>query len=125
MTSLILGIIFLLILIASMVFYNQTKPAELPLFEKEAIAIGKKYADRIAKAGSQTPVVGENIIFLGSIDDLVKVADELGRPIIHQPPNTTEKQHTYYVIDGTTQYQYIITKQSKERRSNVRKSEWL
>ncbi|MBA7477364.1 hypothetical protein ES707_12773 [subsurface metagenome] len=124
MTSLILGLIFLMLFIASLVFYNKFKPAELPMFEKEALAAGKKYSDRIAEASSQTPMAGEKIISLGSIDDLVKVADELGNPIIHQPPTAAEKQHTYYVIDGTTQYQYIITKQSKERRSNVGKSEW-
>jgi len=125
LTSLILGGIFLMLFIASLVLFNQFKPAELPMSEKEALAAGKKYADRIAEASSQTPIAGEKIISLGSIDDLVKVADELGNPIIHQPPTAAEKQHTYYVIDGTTQYRYIITKQSKERRSNVRKSEWL
>jgi len=125
LTSLILGIIFLMLFIASLVMFNKFKPAEPPMFEKEALAAGKKYADRIAEASGQTPMVGEKIVSLGSIEDLVKIADELGNPIIHQPPTAAEKQHTYYVIDGTTQYQFIITKQSKERRSNVRKSEWL
>ena len=125
MTSLILGLIFLAIFIASLVFYNQTKPAELPFFEKEALSVGKKYADRIAQASSQTPVASEKIISLGSIEDLVKVADELGKPIMHQPPTTSEKQHTYYVIDGASQYQYIIATQSKERRSHVGKSKWF
>jgi hypothetical protein len=124
-TSLILGIIFLLIFIASLVFYNKTKPPELPLFEKTALAVGKKYADRIAEASSQTPLDEERIITLGSIEDLVKVADELGKPIMHQPPTATDKRHIYYVIDGNSQYQYIITKQSKERRSHVGKSEWF
>ena len=124
LTSLILGLIFLLIFIASLVFYNQTKPAELPLSEKEAISVGKKYADRIAQASSQTPMIDEKIITLGSMDDLVKIADELGKPIMHQPPTASEKRHTYYVIDGTSQYQYIIAKQTKERRSHVGKSEW-
>jgi hypothetical protein len=125
LTSLILGIFFLMLFIASLVLFNQFKPAEPPIFEKEALAASKKYADRIAEASSQTPMAGEKIISLGSMEDLVKVADELGNPIIHQPPTAAAKQHTYYVIDGTTQYQYIITKQSKEQRSNVRKSEWL
>jgi len=124
-TSLIMSIIFLLIFIASLVFYNKTKPPELPLFDKEALAVGKKYADRIAQASSQTPSVDEKIISLGSIEDLVKVADELGKPIMHQPPTASDKRHTYYVIDGTSQYQYIITKQTKERRSHVGKSEWF
>jgi hypothetical protein len=124
-TSLVLGIIFLIIFIASLVFYQKTKPPKLPLFEKAALAVGKKYADRIAQASSQTPLVDEKIISLGSIEDLVKVADELGKPIMHQPPTATEKWHTYYVIDGNNQYQYIIAKQSKERRSHVAKSEWF
>jgi len=124
-TSLILGLIFLAIFVVSLVFYQKTKPAELPLFEKEAISIGKKYADRIAQASSQTPLASDKIIPLGSIEDLVKVADELGKPIMHQPPTNSERQHTYYVIDGATQYQYIITKRSKERRSHVGKSKWL
>ncbi len=124
-TSLILGLIFLVIFIASLVFYNQTKPVELSLFEKEALAVGKKYADRIAQASSQTPIDDEKIISLGSIEDLVKVADELGKPIMHQPPTASEKRHTYYVIDGTSQYQYTIAKQTKERRSHVGKSEWF
>ncbi len=124
-TSLILGLIFLAIFITSLVFYNQTKPTELPLFEKEALSVGKKYADRIAQASSQTPAAGEKIISLDSIEDLVKVADELGKPIMHQPPTTSEKQHTYYIIDGASQYQYIIATRSKERRSHVGKSKWF
>jgi hypothetical protein len=124
-TSLILGIIFLLIFIASLVFYNKTKPPELPLSEKTALAVGKKYADRIAEASSQTSLIDEKIVILGSIEDLVKVADELGKPIMHQPPTATDKRHIYYIIDGNSQYQYVITKQSKERRSHVGKSEWF
>jgi len=124
-TSLILGLVFLAIFITSLVFYNQTKPSELPLFEKEALSVSKKYADRIAQASSQTPSAGEKIISLGSIEDLIKVADELGKPIMHQPPTTSEKQHTYYVIDGTSQYQYIIATRIKERRSHVGKSKWF
>jgi len=124
-TSLVLGLIFLAIFITSLVFYNQTKPAELPLFEKEALSVSKKYADRIAQASSQTPSASEKIISLDSIEDLVKVADELGKPIMHQPPTTPEKQHIYYVIDGTSQYQYIIATRIKERRSHVGKSKWF
>lgn len=124
-TSLILGIIFLLIFIASLVFYNKTKAPELPLSEKTALAVGKKYADRIAEASSQTSLVDEKIVTLGSIEDLVKVADELGKPIMHQPPTATDKRHIYYVIDGNSQYQYVITKLGKERRSHVGKSEWF
>jgi len=125
LVSIILSCIFILLFIASVVMYNRFKPAEPSMIEKEALQAGKKYGDRIAEASSQTPIEGEKIISLGSMEDLVKVADELGKPVIHQPPSASEKRHTYYVIDGTTQYQYIITTRSKERRSHARKSEWF
>jgi len=109
-TSLILGIIFLVIFIVSLLLYNKTKPAELPSLEKEALSIGKKYANRIAQASSQTSVASEKIVLVDSMEDLVRVSDELGKMIIHQPPAASERRHIYYVIDGNTQYQYLITR---------------
>jgi len=46
------------------------------------------------------------------MEDLMKVADELLKPVIHQPPSTPEEAHAYYVLDGTTRYQYLLTKES-------------
>jgi hypothetical protein len=68
----------------------------------------------MAEATSQTPVVGEKIISLGSMEDLVKVADELGKPIIHQRPTTPEERHVYYVFDGFTSYQFVLAAGVKE-----------
>jgi hypothetical protein len=114
--------IFCLFLIFSVVWYVKFKPAELPQIEKEALQARKKYGERMIEATSQTPKVGEKTISLGSMEDLIKVADELGKPVIHQPPGTSEEQHAYYVFDGTTRYQYVLSTLGEEQ-NNAGKTE--
>jgi hypothetical protein len=118
----ILGSIFLIFFITSLVLYKRFKLPEPPLAEKEASQAGKKYGGLMAEATGQTPLEGERIVSLGSMEDLIKVADELGKPVIHQPPSTSEKRHAYYVFDVATRYQYVFSTRGKERRSNARKT---
>jgi len=107
--------IFLLFFLFSVVLYVRFKPTELSQMEKEVIHIRKKYGKRIAEIMSQTPVEGEKIISLGSMEDLIKVADELLKPIIHQAPTTPEEAHGYYVFDGATRYQYLLGTGTEEQ----------
>jgi len=119
------------IVMGSMVFlffyflrrYMKFKPAEVPKIEKEIRLVKKKYGERIVEATSQTPVKDEKIISIGSMEDLIKVADELSKPVIHQAPSTPEEAHAYYVFDGVTRYQYLLTADIKEQRNNAGKTE--
>ena len=101
--------------------YMKFKPAEVSKIEKEIRLVEKKYGERIVEATSQTPIKGEKIISIGSMEDLIKVADELSKPVIHQTPSTPEEAHAYYVFDGITRYQYVLTADIKEQRSNAGK----
>lgn len=110
------------IVMGSMVFlffyflrlYMKFKPVEVSKIEKEIRLVQKKYAERMAEATSQTPVKDEKIISIGSMEDLIKVADELSKPVIHQAPSTPEEAHAYYVFDGATRYEYLLATGSKE-----------
>ena len=42
-----------------------------------------------------------------SLDDLVKISEELGKPIIYAVTNS-EKKHSFYVLDDQMYYQYIL-----------------
>ena len=99
------------------------KPMEVPKIDREVRLAKKKYGERIAEATSQTPIEGEKAISIGSMEDLIKIADELGKPVIHQAPSIPEEAHAYYVFDGATRYQYVLTASTKEQRSNVGKTE--
>jgi len=88
------------------------KPVEISKIErieKEVSLTKKKFGERVAEATDQTPLIFEKIISLGSMEDLIKVADELGKPIIHQAPTTAKQSHAYYVFDGLTCYEYLLT----------------
>ena len=101
------------------------KPVEVPRIDKEVRLAKKKYGERMAEATSQTPIEGEKAISIGSMEDLIKVADELGKPVIHQAPSTPEEPHAYYVFDGATRYEYLLADGSKEQGSNAQKTEQL
>ena len=118
------------IVMGSMVFlflyflrlYMKFKPAEVSKIDAEIRLVKRKYGERIVEATSQTPIKGEKIISIGSMEDLIKVADELSKPVIHQAPGTPEEAHAYYVFDGATRYQYVLTASIKEQRSNAGKT---
>jgi hypothetical protein len=98
---------FFLLSVISLILYFRSKRARSPLINMEALQIQKKYKQRIAEAKSQTPSENEILINLSSMEGLITVADELGKPIIHQAPGTPEGQHAYHILDGTIRYQYL------------------
>lgn len=102
-----LTVIFLLLLVFSLILYFRSRRTPRSLVNVEALRIRKKYKQRIAEAISQTPMENETLISLSSMESLITVADELGKPIIHQGPVTSEGQHAYHILDGTTRYQYL------------------
>jgi len=46
----------------------------------------------------------EIVVLISSLDELIKVADNLLKPVLHQ---AQVGKHTYCVIDGLTRYEYI------------------
>jgi preprotein translocase subunit SecG len=102
-----LTVIFFLFLVFSLILYFRSRVTPRSPVNVEALRIRKKYKQRIAEAISQTPRENETLINLSSMESLITVADELGKPIIHQAPVTSEGQHAYHILDGTTRYQYL------------------
>jgi hypothetical protein len=74
--------------------------------EEEALGAKKKHKGVIVDVGELPPTrAGEIIIPIGSVDELVRTADALLKPVLHQ---AEADKHTYCVIDGVIRYQYII-----------------
>ena len=68
----------------------------------------KQYSNRIVTAITEFPIVENLIVSLESMEGLVNVADELGKPIVYAPPLGEDLPHTYYVLDGVTRYQFLL-----------------
>lgn len=84
---------------------RETRPENSPI-QLEYERIVKRFGNRIIEAvsGPQTT----NIVNFARITDLVKVADESGKPVLHGRANNVSDGHIFSVVDGVTCYQYIL-----------------
>jgi len=53
---------------------------------------------------------------MNSIDDLIKISDELGKPVVHRSGGRSGDAESYYVIDGNTKYEYSFSKSEGKAR---------
>jgi hypothetical protein len=51
---------------------------------------------------------GESVIPIGSVDELVGIADALLKPVLH---HAGTNKHTYCVIDGGVRYLHVVQAQ--------------
>jgi hypothetical protein len=54
---------------------------------------------------AQVPPVTKAVVETTSLDDLVRTAEVLARPIMH---SVMGNEHTFFILDGETKYQYKI-----------------
>jgi len=73
--------------------------------EQEAFRAKKKYKNVIVDIKKLPTVRREEVVIpIGSLEELIKAADNLLKPVLHQ---ASAHKHTYCVIDGLTRYEYI------------------
>ena len=69
----------------------------------------KKYKQVLGEIQKLPEVkANETVIPLSSLDDLVQIADDLVKPVLHK---VAEGRHSYFIVDGTVRYQYISQSQ--------------
>jgi len=79
--------------------------------EAEAARARKKYRQvlvDVEELPSAKP--NETLIPLSSLDDLVRVADDLVKPVLHQ---VKEGRHVYCTVDGAVRYEYASQPQDR------------
>jgi hypothetical protein len=92
--------------------YFRGRPPSLPRPEALIEEVIDPFKEVIAET-DQEPQFKENrlmpttTVSMKTLEDLVKVADTIAKPIIHtrKPPDT----HIFYVVDEATRYEYTIT----------------
>jgi len=106
----LLSVIFLIFLAALVLSYFKSRGHGSSVFDRKFQQIQKSYGTRIAESKGNQLVGDKNPIPMNSIEDLMKIADELGKPVIHQSEELSGDIHIYYVIDGNTRYQYALSR---------------
>ncbi|MDH5781573.1 MAG: DUF5305 domain-containing protein, partial [Dehalococcoidia bacterium] len=97
--------------------WNQTqlKPAAVDV-ETEAARAKKKYKQVMVDVEGLPEVkANETVIPLSSLDDLVRIADDLVKPVLHQ---VEAGRHIYCIVDGAVRYQYLLGGDNKEKIGN-------
>jgi len=88
--------------------WNQTQLglAMVSAGEAEAVRARKKYRQLMVDV-EELPGVkpAETVIPLNSLDDLVRIADDLVKPVLHR---AEEGRHSYCIIDSGVRYVYVI-----------------
>ena len=109
---LILAVIFLLLTALVSVSYFRNRPVSVPTTDKKVLELKKKYGQRMAEAGVNSIIDiaadSRNVLTFNSMEDLIKIADELAKPIIYQEPGPNGELCVCFVLDGTTRYQYLL-----------------
>jgi len=88
--------------------WSQTRVGLAPVSagEAEAGRARKRYKQMMVDV-AELPEVKPNdtVVALRSVDDLVRIADDLARPVLHQEG---EGRHTYCLIDSGVRYLYVV-----------------
>ena len=106
----ILSIIFMILLAVTAMSYSKFRKQAVSSFDRQIQKIQKSYGSRIAESIGDSSVNDKNPVPLNSIEDLMKIADELGKPVVHQSEGPSGDVQLYYVIDGNTRYQYSLSR---------------
>lgn len=85
---------------------RQARAVAVSRIEEEALRAKRKHKGVIVDVGElPLPRVGEAVIPIGSVDELVRTADALLKPVLH---HAEANKHTYCVIDSGVRYLYVI-----------------
>ena len=85
---------------------RQARAVAVSRIEEEAMRAKRKHKGVIVDVGElPLPRVGEAVIPVGSVDELVRTADALLKPVLH---HAEADKHTYCVIDSGVRYLYVI-----------------
>jgi hypothetical protein len=102
------SLVFLVLLFLILIL-TKSKDSYTNSIDRKAKKISKKFNDYIVDVNKQPKrSVNFDILHTNTFADLIKISEELGKPVIHF--KTENGLHTYHVIDNLHQYKYILLK---------------
>jgi len=87
------------IVLALLMLFTTGSSGETDPVQKSLKRILKKHGDRLAVIGGDLSPAFENVIAVKSMDDLVRIADELSKPVMYRPYSGGGELPSFYVFD--------------------------
>lgn len=89
--------------------YWEFKRKWISRIEADTIQVRSKHQDSVVDVEKLPDIASEvTVIEIGSLSELIKVADGLFKPVLHL---AEPERHIYCVIDGAIRYQYVSPQQ--------------
>ncbi|RLG57561.1 MAG: hypothetical protein DRN83_01485 [Hadesarchaea archaeon] len=84
--------------------------------EKLIKQLTSPFEGAIIDSSTEPPREGMITVGMKSLQDLVYVGEGLGKPVLHFEKPGEKNVHIFYVIDGTTKYEYIFEAHRKPKK---------
>jgi len=115
--NLFLGITVLFGLILSgLLFLTKNTPESITSTDIIINKIYKRNGEWIHKTVTPPPTALQHTLRFASIEDLVKIGEDLNKPIFHYTIPNSQK-HVFYILDGTTTYLYELNPEENHNQS--------
>ncbi|NLK68601.1 MAG: DUF5305 domain-containing protein, partial [Clostridiaceae bacterium] len=113
------SIIGVLVLSFILLLLFSTTAEDINPYVKEINNLFKKYGNRFVALLEDNSIQNLSIYKVNSVDDLVRLSDEIGKPIIYQynknPMDITE----FYIIDNTIKYTFNQKECFEQKRKDA------
>lgn len=107
-----LSIIFVIsmLILAFVIFIGLNKgTGSEDIFEKTISGIFREYSERLAGMGHTISHQFSEVISVNSIEDMIKIADEIGQPVFYYKiDGEMERKIEFFVFDGSRTYYMVI-----------------
>jgi len=104
---------FFIIIIIIFTTFTRNDTKKLSEIEKQVKKINKKYKEWIVEVDKPPKrPIGTEIVLMKTLDDLIKISEELGKPIIYYE-NLNEGTFTYYILDNSIYYKHDVIDKEK------------
>jgi len=102
----VIGLLIMLTLI--LIFFTE-EPSSDDIYKKKIKNIFKSHGTRLVAINNELIIANESYQDVHSIDDLVKISDELEKPIMYIYDTNITKMNNFYVIDNNGFYVYTVS----------------
>ena len=106
--------VILLIILFLFVFFTTTEIPTKDVTNRQIRKIKKKYGEWIVETEELPTTKDAKTIPMKTLDDLVKISEELGKPIIY---TTKNEKHTFSVLEEKIHYQYVLTDNGRLKKT--------
>ncbi len=96
------------IIIIVLIIIFTTNPSENDIYRREIKTVFKNYSKLLVGVSVSNTFDFENIYHVKSIEDLIKISDELEKPILYNSSDNIENINDFYIIYEKSSYIYSI-----------------